>query len=293
MAVLILSRNVAIYSTRRLTEAFRSRGRRVVVRDPASVTLRVGDDGPEIFSGGTPLPPPAVAVPRIGVVATDYAVTVLRQLEALGVPLTASADGVAAAKNKMTCLQTLAAAGLPVPKTVIARQAPDEEWTVGAVGGPPVVLKFPTGTHGVGVMLADSEEAAKTILESMWGVDRNLLVQEYVAAAAGRDLRLFVVGDRVVAAIRRIARPGRLRSNLHHGGRAEAFPPDQALAGLAIRAASAMGLRVAGVDLLESDRGPLIAEVNCSPGLEGIEEATGIDVAAAVADEALRIARTA
>ncbi len=289
--VLILSRNVAIYSTRRLTEAFRARDREVTVLDPAAVGIHLSPGGTVLAAGGSPLGPPRVAVPRIGITVTEHALVVLTGLEALGVPLTAGSRAVALSRDKMLCLQTLSAAGLPVPPTALARQAPDAEWAVAAVGGPPVVLKFLTGTHGVGVFLAESVEAARTILDAMWGIERNLLVQRFVRAAAGRDIRLFVVAGEVRAAIRRIAPAGSFRAGLHSGGRAEAHTPSPEHRALAERAASALGLPIAGVDLLEGEEGPLVCEVNSSPGLEGIEDATGVDLAGMIADEALRISR--
>jgi len=205
------------------------------------------------------------------------------------VPLTAPSRAVEVARDKAHCLRALADAGLPIPRTALVRQESDVEWAIDAVGGPPVVLKFPRGTHGVGVFLAETLEGARTVLEAMWGVERNLLVQRYVSASAGRDVRLFVVGDDVVAAIGRRAPEGSFRSNLHHGGRAEAIEPDDSLTDLALRAAGALGLRVAGIDVLLSEDGPLLIEANSSPGLEGIEDATGIDVAGTIADCALRL----
>ncbi|MCU0727945.1 MAG: RimK family alpha-L-glutamate ligase [Planctomycetes bacterium] len=290
MDVLILSRNVAIYSTRRLTEAFRARGFAVRALDPAAIGVRLGPEGPSLATAGLSLPLPAVAVPRIGVQVTEHALAVLAQLELLGVPLTAGSRAVHASRDKMLALQTLAAAGLPVPPTALARQSPDADWAVSAVGGPPVVLKFLTGTHGVGVFLAESVDAARTVLDAMWGIERNLLVQKFVKSAAGRDVRLFVVGGEVRAAMRRFAPPGAFRAGLHSGGRAEALVPEPALADLAVRAAAALDLSIAGVDLLESEDGPLVNEVNSSPGLEGIEDATGVDLAATIADHALALA---
>jgi ribosomal protein S6--L-glutamate ligase len=177
-----------------------------------------------------------------------------------------------------------------VPPTALVRETPDSDWAVATVGGPPVVLKFLSGTHGTGVFLAESLDAARTILEAMWGIEKNLLVQRYIGAAAGRDLRLFVIGDEVVATIRRTAPPGSFKANLHQGGRAEVVTPDPASVDLARAAAGAIGLHVAGVDLLESEDGPLVTEVNASPGLEGVEDATGLDIAGAVADAALALA---
>ena len=291
MDVLLLSRNVAIYSSRRLTETFRSRGANVTVLDPVALSLTVGDGSPGLFADGVPLPPPAVAVPRIGTGITDHALAVLRHLEVAGVPLLAGSNAVRRAKDKMECLQALTAAGLPVPPTALARQASDADRAIDLVGGPPVVLKFLAGTHGVGVFLAESRESARSILEAMWEMEKNLLVQRFIAAASGTDLRLFVVGNRVVAAMRRRAAEGGFRSNLHHGGRAEAYLPDEPTIDVALRAARALDLRVAGVDLLETGDGLLVNEVNASPGLEGIEDLTGIDIASAVVDEAISIAR--
>ena len=218
MGALVLSRNVAIYSTRRLTEAFRSRGRALRVVDPAAICLKIGPDTVELNEGGQRLPRPEVVIPRIGVVTIEHSLSVLRHFEILRVPLTASSDAVRRSKDKMGSLQTLANAGIPIPETTLARQGPDAAWAVEAVGGPPVVLKFLTGTHGVGVFLADSAESAQSILEAMWSLEKNLIVQRYIASAAGQDLRLFVVGARVVAAMRRTAPEGTFRSNLHSGG---------------------------------------------------------------------------
>jgi len=170
------------------------------------------------------------------------------------------------------------------------RETPDSDWAVAAVGGPPVVLKVLSGTHGTGVFLAESLDAARTILEAMWGIEQNLIVQRYIGAAAGRDLRLFVIGKEVAASIRRTAPPGSFKANLHQGGRAEAVTPDAECIEMALAAARTTGLHVAGVDLLESGDGPLVTEVNASPGLEGVEDATGRDIAGALADAALALA---
>jgi ribosomal protein S6--L-glutamate ligase len=218
-----------------------------------------------------------------------HALAVLRQFELTGVPTTAAAKAVALARDKMESLQVLSAAGLAVPETVLVREESDADWAVSSVGGPPVVLKFLSGTHGTGVFLAESTDAARTVLTAMWGVEQNLIVQRYVRAAAGRDLRLLVVDGEVVAAIRRTAPPGSFKANLHGGGSAEAVsPPDDAVA-VALAAAKKIGLAVAGVDLLEGEDGLLVTEVNASPGLEGVEDATGIDVADRIAACALRL----
>lgn len=293
MTVLLLSRNVAIYSTRRLTEAFRARGRSTVVLDPAAIGIRVGDGDAEAVGNGEPLADPEVLVPRIGFAVTEHAALVLAYFEGRGVPTTATARAVRTSRDKMRCLQRLTEAGLPVPPTTLVRRAEDADWAVDRVGGPPVVMKLLSGTHGVGVFLAESREAARTVLDAMLGIDRNLLVQRYVQSAAGRDLRLLVVGEEVVAAIRREAPPGSFRANIHHGGRATAVEPGTEAVDLALRSTRAVGLSVAGVDLLEDDGRWLVNEVNSSPGLEGVEAATGVDVAGRIADHALRLASEA
>ncbi len=290
MDALILSRNVAIYSTRRLTEAFRARGRRAVVMDPASISVRLPGDPGLFTDGGSPLPLPRVVVPRIGHGITDHALAVLRRLETAGVPLTAGSGAVRDSRDKMCTLERLAAAGLPVPRTVLLLSPSGIDWAVEAVGGPPVVMKFLSGTHGVGVFLVESLESARSLLEALWEMGRNVLVQHYVGGTAGHDLRFLVVGDRVPAAIRRHAPPGTFRANLHLGGRAEPLDPDPDLVHLALAAARALDLGIAGVDILEGEEGPLLLEVNSSPGLEGIEEATGVDVAAEIVDAALCVA---
>jgi ribosomal protein S6--L-glutamate ligase len=289
MGALVLTRNVAIYSTRRLTEAFRARGLPASALDPAAIGLKLSGTAVELHEGGRRLQSPDVVIPRIGVLTIEHSLSVLRQFEILRVPLTATADAVRLSKDKIGSLQALVNAGIAIPETTLARQGPDAAWAVDAVGGPPVVLKFLTGTHGVGVLLADSGESARSILEAMWSLDRNLIVQRYVASAAGQDLRLFVVGDRVVAAMRRTAPEGAFRSNLHSGGRPSAFDPSGELIDIALRSARALHLRIAGVDIIESEAGPLVLEVNSSPGLEGIEDVTGVDIAGAIADEAILV----
>lgn len=261
--------------------------------DPASIGLSAGTGGDEPAVGNRPLPLPEVVVPRIGHGGTNHALAVLRSLEAAGVPATSPSRGIEASRDKMRCLSTLSRRGVPVPPTTLVSRGADVAWAVERVGGPPVVLKFLSGTHGVGVFLAESIDAVKTVLEAMWEVDRHLLVQQFVRESAGKDLRLFVVGDDVPAAIRRTASAGSFRANVHGGGRASAISPSPELRDLAVLAARSFGLGVAGVDLLEGSESPFVSEVNSSPGLEGIEDATGVDLAGAIADLALSLARKA
>jgi ribosomal protein S6--L-glutamate ligase len=212
----------------------------------------------------------------------DLGVALVEQFERIGAIAINGATCIARAGDKLRCLQLLSQHDIPVPKTILTRQPGDLPWAIAQVGGPPVVLKFLQGAQGVGVMLADSSPAAESILDAFWGLNRNVLIQEYIGESSGTDVRVFVIGGRAVAAMRRRARGSEFRSNLHRGGWGEALPADSRFGELAQRAAQVLGMDVAGVDLLESKRGPLVVEVNASPGLEGIEEVTKVDVADAL-----------
>jgi ribosomal protein S6--L-glutamate ligase len=210
-----------------------------------------------------------LVVPRIGTTITEYGLAVIHHFELIGVPVLNTSGAVYRARDKLRSLQVLASSGVPIPPTLMARNPESVEWCIDQLGGPPVVLKLLQGTQGVGVMLAESLPAAEAILDAMWGLNQNILVQKFIAESRGKDVRCIVVGERVVGAMRRVARPGSFRSNIHRGGRGEGLdpvPPEVE------RVAS-------GVDMLESGDGPLVTEVNVSPGLEGIEAATGKDLA--------------
>jgi ribosomal protein S6--L-glutamate ligase len=294
MRIAILSRNSALYSTRRLVQVAQSRGHIVRVLDTLSIAVEVGLDRSEAnelrMIGTTPLgitrtvgvPEVDAIVPRIGASVTFYGLAVVRQFEALGVVTTATADAIARSRDKLHSLQTMDGASLPIPRSAVIATPQALVAAVQAVGGLPVVVKLIRGTQGKGVVLARNLATAAAVLEKVHAARRQALIQEFIAEAAGRDQRLIIVGNRCVAAMERVAIDGEFRANLHRGGTAVPIEPDQQTERLAVAAAAAHGLAVAGVDLLQSEQGPLLLEVNSSPGLEGIEKATGRDVAGAI-----------
>lgn len=281
MKIAILSRNARLYSTQRLVEAARARGHSVRVLDPLRCYMGIGD-GFSLHYHGRALRGFGAVIPRLGAQSTFHGAAVLRQFELLGVPSPNPADGVLRARDKLRCLQLLAAHGLPMPRTAVGDNPGDTDDLLSMLGEAPHVIKLNEGAQGQGVVLADRRAASASVIEAFSGLYANFLVQEFIAEAGGSDLRCLVVGGRVVAAIRRQARPGEFRANLHRGGSAAAVEPRAEESVMAVRAAAVIGLGVAGVDLLRSRRGPLLLEVNASPGLEGVEGATGVDVAAAI-----------
>jgi ribosomal protein S6--L-glutamate ligase len=295
MRFLILSRSAAIYSTRRLLDACEVEGIEAVVADPLDLALLLTDGGTaSIHSASHALTGVDMVIPRIGTTITEYGLAVIHHFELMGVPVLNASGAVYRARDKLRSLQVLSARGVPVPPTLMARNPESVEWCIEQLGGPPVVLKLLQGTQGVGVMLAESLAAAEAILDAMWGLNQNILVQKFIAESRGTDVRCIVVGDRVIAAMRRVARPGSFRSNIHRGGRGEGLdvvPPEHEK--VALEASRAIGLQVSGVDLLESGKGPLVTEVNVSPGLEGIEAATGKDLAVEIIRYARDVAKTA
>ena len=284
MKLAILSRNGKLYSTRRLVEAARDRGHSVRVLAPLRCYLRISSDGFDMRYKGKPLAGYQAVVPRVGASVTRYGCAVLRQFELMGSYSPNSAAAIARARDKLRCHQVLAAEGIGLPVTVFGDN-PDDTFDLLAMLGPaPHVIKLNEGTQGAGVMLTEKPSASRAAIETLRGLYANFLVQEFIAEAKGADLRCFVGGDRVVAAMRRQAPKGDFRSNLHRGGSAKKARPTRAEAETAVRAARILGLGVAGVDLIRSERGPLVLEVNSSPGLEGIETVTGVDVAGAIID---------
>lgn len=278
MKIGILSRRGSLYSTRRLREAAEARGHRVRIVNPLRCFVNITAKRPAVMYGDRPLRFDAV-IPRIAPSITPYGLAVVRQFEAKGVYSVSSAEGIAASRDKLRSLQVLAEEGIGLPVTGFARDPQDVDQVIELVGGPPLIVKVLQGTHGQGVVLAETKKAARSVIAGFQQIDASILVQEFIREAAGRDIRALVVGSRVVAAMERIAQPGEFRSNLHRGGTAVPADLSRKERNIAVRAAKAMGLNVAGVDLLRSDRGPLVIELNSSPGLEGIEKTTGVDVA--------------
>ena len=287
----ILSRNRKLYSTRRLVEAAQQRGHTVQVVDPLRCYMRISPGLAEIHYKGKVLEGFDAIIPRIGASITFYGTAVVRQFETMGVYTVNSADGIGRARDKLRSMQLLSQQGIGLPTTVCAHSPDDTDDLVAMLGDPPHVLKLVEGTQGQGVVLAENLAASISLAEAFRGVKAHFLMQEFVREAKGSDLRAFVVGGKVVATMMRQAREGEFRSNLHRGGSALRVKLTREERATAIRAAATMGLGIAGVDLLRSDRGPLVLEVNSSPGLEGIEGASGIDVAGVVIDYIERCAR--
>jgi ribosomal protein S6--L-glutamate ligase len=279
MKLAILSRNSKLYSTQRLIEAARTRGHTVRVLDPLRCYMRIAPGSFEMHYKGRVLSDYDAVLPRIGASVTFYGTAVLRQFEMMGVYTPNGSDAILRARDKLRCHQLLAKQDIGLPRTVFGDNPDDTADLLRMLGKPPHIIKLTEGSQGNGVILAERASASRSVIEAFRGLYANFLVQEFIGEAKGSDVRCFVVGSEVVAAMRRQARKGEFRSNLHRGGSAKAVTLTTDERETAIRAAKVMGLNVAGVDLLRSKRGPLVLEVNSSPGLEGIEGATGLDVA--------------
>lgn len=278
----ILSRKPSLYSTSRLREAALGRGHEVQVIDYLRCYMNITSSRPHVVYHGEELTDFDAIIPRIGASNTFYGTAVVRQFEMMGVFTPNRSQAISRSRDKLRCMQILAAKGIGLPVTAFGHSLKDIEGLLEVVGGPPVVVKMIEGTQGIGVVLADSTAAARSVIEALRGLDVNILVQEFVREAEGADIRAFVVGNRVVAAMKRQGAPGEFRSNLHRGGTARKIKLTPKERSAAVRAASILGLKVAGVDILRSRRGPVVLEVNSSPGLEGIERATEVDVADAI-----------
>jgi ribosomal protein S6--L-glutamate ligase len=279
MHIAILSRNRQLYSTRRLVEAARQRGHDVNIVDPLKCVMDVTSLRPAVYHRGEILPRFDAVIPRIGASVTFYALAVLRQFEVMGVYPANESVAIGRSRDKLRSLQLLARAGIGMPVTAFAHSPDDTKTLVRLVGGAPLVLKLLEGTQGRGIVLAETNKAAESVIDAFRELDANFLVQQFIREAGGADIRAFVVGDRVVAAMLRQAKEGEFRSNLHRGGSASVVKLSPAERATAVRAAKTVGLNIAGVDIVRGKDGPLVLEVNSSPGLEGIEQTTGKDVA--------------
>ncbi|MCH2649457.1 MAG: RimK family alpha-L-glutamate ligase [Candidatus Poseidoniaceae archaeon] len=279
----VLSRGPRLYSTRRLVQEAKSRGIDVEVTDPMKFSLFVDDGAIDIHYSGEPFTHDAV-IPRIGHSITKHGVAVLRHMEQLGIWTANSGQGILQSRDKLHASQILARNKIPVPKTTYVRDIIDVEPAIDFVGGLPVVIKVTQGTQGQGVFLRHTVHESRSLIQGLLLTGKAVLVQEYIAESHGKDIRALVVGDRVVAAMRRKARGREFRSNYHLNGTVEKVEISEEFEEQAVRAARVLGLNVAGVDLLESNNGPLVLEVNSSPGLEGIEKASGVNVAGAIID---------
>ncbi len=280
MKIAILSRKTDLYSTQRLVAAAAERGHQADTIDTLRCYMNITSAKPTIHYKGAELPAYDAVIPRIGASVTFYGSAVVRQLEMMGVFCVNDSVAITRARDKLRSLQLLSKKGIGMPITGFAHAVDEIKDLIAMVGGPPLVIKFLEGTQGIGVILVETSKAARSVLEAFLGLKVNIMVQEYIKEAGGADIRCFVVGGKVVAAMKRQAKsPEEFRSNLHRGGVATSIEITDEERNMAIRSSNLIGLNVAGVDIVRSNRGPLIMEVNASPGLEGIEKTTGINVA--------------
>jgi len=284
MRVAILSRNPKLYSTRRLKEAGEEKGFEVDVIDTMHCYMDITSSKPTVRYKGKPLPTYDAIIPRIGASVTFYGTSVVRQFEMMGTFSINESVAISRSRDKLRSLQLLSRKGIGLPRTGFAHHPDKVDDLLKNVGGAPVVIKLLEGTQGIGVVLAETNKAAESIVEAFMGLKANILVQEYIKEAGGADIRCLVIGDKVVAAMKRQAAAGEFRSNLHRGGTAELVRLTPQERKTAVDAAKTMGLSMCGVDILRSNNGPVVMEVNSSPGLEGIETATGKNVAGMVFD---------
>lgn len=279
MKIGILSRKSSLYSTRRLRQACLERGHEVEVINYLRCYMNITSERSMIRYGARDLHEFHAIIPRVGASHTFYGAAVVRQFEMMKVFAVNQAKGIAQSRDKLRALQLLAREGMGLPITAFGHSSKDVDGIIRTVGGAPLVIKLLEGTQGIGVVLAETHKAAQSVIEAFLGLNVNFLVQEFIHEADGADIRAFVVGDQVVAAMERQAPPGEFRSNLHRGGTASSIELTDEERQTAVRAAQIIGLNVAGVDMMRSSRGPLVIEVNSSPGLEGIEKSSGVDVA--------------
>jgi ribosomal protein S6--L-glutamate ligase len=281
MKIVVLSRNRNLYSTKRILEAGEQRGHEMLLLDHMKCVLVIEQGRPHIYYNGKEVTGVNAVIPRIGASATFYGSAVVRQFEMMKIFTAVESQALVRSRDKLRSLQILARAGLGIPKTAFASSPKDKDIdsVIEAIGGAPCVIKLLEGTQGIGVILAENQKAAKSVIEAFLKLDASLLVQEFIKESRGADLRVFVVDGQVVGSMKRQAKEGEFRSNLHRGGTATVINLTPEERATAIKSAKKLGLNIAGVDLLQSDRGPLVMEVNSSPGLEGIEGATGLDIA--------------
>jgi len=292
MRIAVLSTNRSLYSTRRLIEAGKERGHEMMVINHKRCYMNIASHNPSIHYNGEPIKKVDAIIPRIGASVSFFGTAVVRQFEMMGVYSVNESVAITRSRDKLRALQLLSRKGIGLPVTGFANSPDDTEDLLEFVGGAPVVIKLLEGTQGVGVVLAETKQAAESVIEAFSGLKANFMVQEFIKEAKGADLRCFVIGDKVVASMKRQGKEGEFRSNLHRGGSAKLIKITPEERSTAVRSAKVMGLNVAGVDLLRSNHGPVVMEVNSSPGLEGIETATDKDVAGMIIQFIEKNART-
>jgi len=279
MKLAMLARNPGLYSHRRLVAAAQARGHEIDVIDTLKCYMNIASHRPEVRYKGRRLEGYDAVIPRIGASITAYGLAIVRQFEMMGVYSLNESVAIGRSRDKLRSLQLLSREGIGLPVTAFAHVTSQADDLIDMVGGTPLVIKLLEGTQGIGVVLAETRSSARSMIEAFGGVEADIMVQEFVKEAAGTDIRVFVIGGKVVASIQRTGAPGDFRSNLHRGGKAKTLKVTPEERSTAVRAAKTLGLNVCGVDLLRSDHGPVVMEVNSTPGLEGIETATGLDIA--------------
>lgn len=279
MRLLILSRSKALHSTKRLLEEAAKRGVECLVVNPLRCQLALSQDGPSIYVQNRRLEGVDVVLPRIGTSITEYGLLVVRQFEMMGVPILNDSNSILNSRNKFRSLQTMASKRMDMPATVLTRSTADLPGAMRHLGRPPLVMKVLQGSQGIGVMMAPDRATVDSVLATMLDMDKDILLQQFIRESKGSDIRVLVVGNKVVGSMRRLARAGEFRANIHRGGWGEPIRLPKRYERLALQATRVLGLDIAGVDLLESSAGPKILEVNSSPGFEGLEQATGINIA--------------
>jgi len=290
--IVILSRNRKLYSTIRLVEAIEQKGHEALVLDHLKCDIVIEQDKPSIYYYGEKVEGVDAVIPRIGASVTFYGAAVVRQFEMMKVVTAVESQALVRSRDKLRSLQILARSGIGMPKTVFTNYSREVDKIIESVGGAPLIVKLLEGTQGYGVVLAPTRKAAESIIEAFHSMKTRVIVQEFIEEAKGGDIRAFVVNGKVVGAMKRQGKDGEFRSNLHRGGSGELIRLSKEERSTALKAARAMGLSIAGVDMLQSERGALVLEVNSSPGLEGIEKATGKDIASRVIDFVLHSIRT-
>lgn len=290
--IAILSRNRSLYSTRRLVEAIENKGHEAIILDHLKCDIVIEQDRPSIFYNGERLENIDAIIPRIGASVTFYGAAVVRQFEMMSVPTAVESQALVRSRDKLRSLQILARSNVGMPKTVFTNYSKEVKKIIDSVGGAPLIVKLLEGTQGYGVVLAPTRKAAESMIEAFHSMKARVIVQEFIEEAKGADIRAFIIGNKVIGSMKRQGKEGEFRSNLHQGGSGSLIKLTKREREVALTAAKSMGLSIAGVDMLQSERGPLVLEVNSSPGLEGIEKTTNKDVAAEVINYVIKIIET-
>jgi len=287
--IVILSRNKQLYSTKRLAEAISEKGYHPLILDHLKCDIVIEQDKPAMYYNGELIENVAAVIPRIGASVTFYGASVVRQFEMMNIPTVTESQALVRSRDKLRSLQILARSNVGLPKTVFTNYSKEVDMIIDSVGGAPLIVKLLEGTQGYGVVLAPTQKAAESMIEAFHSMKARVIVQEFIEEAKGADIRVFIVDNKVVGAMKRQGKEGEFRSNLHQGGSGKIIKLTKEERNIALTAARSMNLSIAGVDLLQSGRGPLVLEVNSSPGLEGIEKATGKDIASKILDYAEKL----